>query len=490
MSDKNVAMNMPPDVEARIRAMPGNQTCADCSNIKPQWASVTYGTLVCLECSGQHRSLGVHLSFVRSVQMDAWKPDEIARMEKSGGNQALVEYLSSRGIDKGWPIAAKYNTKQAAYFKERLTRWVQGKTEPPPDPGRYDPVSGGDAQGAEPLPGETTDEYNARQARLRERARERLRQKFGDKGMGGVGSEPTPTTNEGLDIGGLGRFVGGAVGGAVCGVGNFLKSNVIENEGLHSTLRGTVGAVGETAGGAWSSIRRSIGDSDTVGGLVGGLKRHTIDEDGALRQGLGWTAGAVGSVWEKASNGIGDLMADGSGGQATPGAPTCSKGHMLRAEPRSDMKCSLCSTRGTRYCCSQGCRYDICTKCWEKPKGPNQKNSMSFDDDEWGSGWEDPSEKAPPPEPTKDDINKMAQDLGMKLSAGPAPVSSPGGGIAAAQRPRSETAPAASAAPAQQSPDGSPKRTVSGALGAGATPAKPKKKGLDESDDFFSEFGL
>merc|ERR1719188_635676 len=105
-------------------------------------------------------------------------------MEMSGGNANVVEFFRSKGIEKSLSVATKYNTKQAAYYRERLTRRLDGKTEPPPDPGRYDPTTGGsEAQGAEPLPGETTDQYNARQARLREEARERLRQKFGGQGM-------------------------------------------------------------------------------------------------------------------------------------------------------------------------------------------------------------------------------------------------------------------------------------------------------------------
>ena len=43
----------------------------------PTWASANLGVYLCLNCSGVHRSLGTHITQVRSITMDAWFPDQI-----------------------------------------------------------------------------------------------------------------------------------------------------------------------------------------------------------------------------------------------------------------------------------------------------------------------------------------------------------------------------------------------------------------------------
>jgi hypothetical protein len=69
-----------------VMSLPHNQICSDCNERQPRWASLivpppgvtsdnggglAIGALCCLECSGSHRRLGVHISFVRSINLDS-----------------------------------------------------------------------------------------------------------------------------------------------------------------------------------------------------------------------------------------------------------------------------------------------------------------------------------------------------------------------------------------------------------------------------------
>lgn len=52
------------NVSKILRSIPGNDACAECGAPDPDWASLNLGILMCIECSGVHRNLGVHISKV------------------------------------------------------------------------------------------------------------------------------------------------------------------------------------------------------------------------------------------------------------------------------------------------------------------------------------------------------------------------------------------------------------------------------------------
>ncbi|XP_037693840.1 arf-GAP with coiled-coil, ANK repeat and PH domain-containing protein 2 isoform X1 [Choloepus didactylus] len=90
----------------RVQCIPGNASCCDCGLADPRWASINLGITLCIECSGIHRSLGVHFSKVRSLTLDTWEPELLKLMCELGNdviNRVYEAKVEKMGIKKPQP---------------------------------------------------------------------------------------------------------------------------------------------------------------------------------------------------------------------------------------------------------------------------------------------------------------------------------------------------------------------------------------------------
>ena len=135
----STASRMPAEVLAELRRTPANEVCVDCPTRSPQWASATYGTLLCLKCSGVHRGMGVRISFVRSIQMDQWNDKQLRTMKvranasatltylaalhelasQIGGNQRLLDFWKEHGLQDA-SAKEKYYSLPAAFYRAMI----------------------------------------------------------------------------------------------------------------------------------------------------------------------------------------------------------------------------------------------------------------------------------------------------------------------------------------------------------------------------------
>jgi len=109
----------------QILDIPGNEVCCDCRNSDPQWASINYGVTLCIECGGIHRSLGVHITKVRSIKLDVWEP-EILKVMAELGNNIVNKILEAKvkSQDKPGPNATRAQREAFIINKYKEKTWV------------------------------------------------------------------------------------------------------------------------------------------------------------------------------------------------------------------------------------------------------------------------------------------------------------------------------------------------------------------------------
>lgn len=117
---------------ARLLEDPDNRVCADCRCKPSKWASSTLGIFLCIECSGIHRSLGTHISFVRSCTLDTWTLAQ-ARLMAGVGNKKANEYWEAKLPEDYERPGSSNQSMMSVFIKQKYVQktWAADSLNPP-----------------------------------------------------------------------------------------------------------------------------------------------------------------------------------------------------------------------------------------------------------------------------------------------------------------------------------------------------------------------
>ncbi|XP_051908759.1 arf-GAP with SH3 domain, ANK repeat and PH domain-containing protein 2b isoform X2 [Hippocampus zosterae] len=124
----NIVQELSKAIVADVKKMDGNRVCCDCGAPGPSWLSTNLGVLICIECSGIHREIGVHFSRIQSLDLDVLGTSELL-LAKNVGNAAFNDImeaeLSASGVAKPQPTSDMQGRKDfitSKYVDKALVR--------------------------------------------------------------------------------------------------------------------------------------------------------------------------------------------------------------------------------------------------------------------------------------------------------------------------------------------------------------------------------
>ncbi|XP_026164098.1 arf-GAP with SH3 domain, ANK repeat and PH domain-containing protein 2b isoform X4 [Mastacembelus armatus] len=128
--ENNIVQELTKAIVAEVKRMSSNDSCCDCGAAGPTWLSTNLGVLICIECSGIHREMGVHYSRIQSLDLDVLGTSELLLVKNVGNanfNEIMEADLLAQDVTKPDPssdmqtrkdyITAKYTEKR---FAQRL----------------------------------------------------------------------------------------------------------------------------------------------------------------------------------------------------------------------------------------------------------------------------------------------------------------------------------------------------------------------------------
>eukprot|EP00112_Aurelia_sp_Birch-Aquarium-sp1_P004331 Seg1489.4 transcript_id=Seg1489.4/GoldUCD/mRNA.D3Y31 product="Arf-GAP with SH3 domain ANK repeat and PH domain-containing protein 1" protein_id=Seg1489.4/GoldUCD/D3Y31 len=119
-------------IVSEVKKLPENDICADCGAADPTWFSTNLGVLVCIECSGIHREMGVHISRIRSLTLDKLGTSELL-LTKAIGNGGFNEIMEAE-LDfslKPTPTSKMEQRKEFIHAKYIHRKFVHKSDSPP-----------------------------------------------------------------------------------------------------------------------------------------------------------------------------------------------------------------------------------------------------------------------------------------------------------------------------------------------------------------------
>ena len=116
----------------KLLKKPENKYCADCKRTSPSWASINLGVFVCINCSGCHREIGVHVTKIKSVNLDVWSEDTLKYFQKIN-NEIANEYWEYKLKNFDFKSIQNDNYKLIKFIRDKYEykKWINKKKKDP-----------------------------------------------------------------------------------------------------------------------------------------------------------------------------------------------------------------------------------------------------------------------------------------------------------------------------------------------------------------------